>query len=91
MDAKKFETFIVEKFGGKGNVKQVSDKGLDGIKIVDNVKIPIQVKQSETIGRNAVDNFVSACRRFDPNCKTGYIIAFSFGKGIVQEAARLKN
>jgi len=61
---------------------------------------PIQVKRSDNIGRNVIDNFLSAIKRadkklYDKNIKdkkpTGYVIAFSFGKGAVQEVARLKN
>jgi len=92
-----FETWIIEQFGGIGNVKQKSDSGIDG-KTREN--IPIQVKQSENIGRNVIDNFNSAIKRFDKALYdknihdsgiVGYIIAFSFGKGAVQEVARLKN
>ena len=96
MDAFAFETMIIEKFGGIPNTKQRSDLGLDG-KMPD--KTPIQVKQQDNIGRNVVDNFVAAIQRFDKklyetNIKNGkpigYIIGFSFGKGAVEEVARLK-
>jgi hypothetical protein len=52
------------------------------------------------IGRNVIDNFKSACERYDKklyeknrseNKSIGYIIAFSFGKGAIQEVARLHN
>ncbi len=49
---------------------------------------PVQVKQSEDIGRNVVDNFETALRRV--NKKIGVIIAFSFGKGAIEEIARAK-
>lgn len=96
-DAFEFEKFIVEQFGGKPNIKQKGDFGIDG-KTLDGT--PIQVKRSDNIGRNVVDNFVSAAKRFDSkkfeeNIKNknsiGTIIAFSFGKGAIQEVARLKN
>ena len=63
------------------------------------VNTPIQVKRSDNIGRNVIDNFLSAVKRadkklYDNNIENkepvGYIIAFSFGKGAVQEVARLK-
>jgi len=91
-----FEKFIVEKFGGIPNKKQRGDLGLDG-KMPD--KTPIQVKQQDNVGRNVVDNFIAAVQRydkklFDKNVKdgkpAGYIIAFSFGKGAIEEVARLK-
>jgi DNA modification methylase len=96
-DAFEFEKFIVQQIGGTSNTKQRSDLGLDG-KTQDG--IPIQVKRSDNIGRNVIDNFKSACERFDKalfdknkteNKPTGVIIAFSFGKGAIEEVARLKN
>ncbi|MDR2065267.1 MAG: hypothetical protein LBP85_06140, partial [Prevotellaceae bacterium] len=82
--------------GGTANIKQRNDFGLDG-KMPDNT--PIQVKRSENVGRSVVDNFFAAVQRsdkklFDKNIAAakpaGYIIAFSFGRGAVEEVARLK-
>jgi DNA modification methylase len=96
-DAFEFETWIVEQFGGVANIKQRGDLGLDG---KDKDGKAIQVKRSDGIGRNVVDNFVSAAKRYDKNIFekavkngkiVGTIIAFSFGKGAVQEVARLRN
>ncbi len=96
-DAFAFETWIIEQFGGVANAKQIGDSGIDG-KTRDGQ--PIQVKRSDAIGRNVVDNFLSACKRYDKKCfeenqknrkSVGVIIAFSFGKGAIQETARLKN
>ena len=36
-----------------------------------------------------IDNFETAIRRM--NKKKGYVVAFSFGRGAVEEAARVKN
>jgi site-specific DNA-methyltransferase (adenine-specific) len=92
-----FEAWIVQQFGGTPNAKQRGDMGLDG-KTSDGT--PIQVKRSDNIGRNVIDNFKSAVERFDKNLfenniaakkPIGYIIAFSFGKGAIEEVARLKN
>uniref|UniRef100_UPI000A4C08C6 site-specific DNA-methyltransferase n=1 Tax=Treponema endosymbiont of Eucomonympha sp. TaxID=1580831 RepID=UPI000A4C08C6 len=96
-DAFAFEAWIVRQFGGTPNAKQRGDRGLDG-KAADGA--PIQVKRSDNIGRGVIDNFKSAAERFDKNLfdkniaaqkPIGYIIAFSFGKGAVEEVARLKN
>jgi len=95
-NAFEFENWIIGQFGGTSNTKQRNDLGLDG-KMPDNT--PIQVKRSDNIGRNVIDNFFSAVQRydkklFDKNMQeqkpVGYIIAFSFGKGAVEEVARLK-
>ncbi|MDR0525261.1 MAG: site-specific DNA-methyltransferase [Spirochaetaceae bacterium] len=92
-----FETWIIQQYGGIPHGKKGGDAGADG-KMPDGT--PIQVKQSKDIDVNVVKNFyVSAEQynkfRFDKNLAekkpVGYIIAFSFGKGAVQEAARLKN
>ncbi|OUD12169.1 DNA-methyltransferase [Thioflexithrix psekupsensis] len=96
-NAFEFESWIIQQYGGVSNIKQRSDLGIDG-KTRDGV--PIQVKRSDNIGRNVIDNFKSACERFDSGkfnenkaAKNliGIIIAFSFGKGAIQEVARLKN
>ena len=49
---------------------------------------PIQVKQSDDVGRNVVDNFETAIRRKKKN--KGIIVAFSFGRGAYEEIARAK-
>ena len=96
-NAFEFETFIIEQFGGIANPKQRNDYGLDG-KMTDNT--PVQVKRSDNVGRNVIDNFFAAVQRsdkklFDKNVENrkpvGYIIAFSFSRGAVEEVARLKN
>lgn len=96
-NAFEFESWIVQQFGGTANTKQRNDFGLDG-KARDNT--PIQVKRSDNIGRNVIDNFLSAVQRSDKKLfeknkaemkPVGFIIAFSFGKGAIQEVARLKN
>lgn len=80
---------VVDKFLGTVSKKKSSDFGVDGSTPQITGGYPIQVKQSEDVGRNVVDNFETAMRRF--NKKKGYIVAFSFGKGAVEEAARVKN
>jgi DNA modification methylase len=103
-DAFQFETWIVEQFGGVANTKQRGDLGLDGyieqLLEVGKVRVPIQSKRSDNVGRNVIDNFHSAVMRYDKvayeknkaeNKPVGFIIAFSFGKGAIQEVARLKN
>jgi DNA modification methylase len=96
-NAFEFETWIIEQFGGIPNPKQRSDFGLDG-RMADNT--PIQVKRSDNVGRNVIDNFFAAIQRSDKQLfeknktegKTaGYIIAFSFGRSAIEEVARLKN
>jgi len=96
-DAFEFETWIIGQFGGIPNARQKGDLGIDGR---TGEGKPVQVKRSDNIGRNVIDNFVSACKRYNKTMfqqsqntgeSVGVIIAFSFGKGAFQEAARLKN
>jgi DNA modification methylase len=92
-----FESWIIQQLGGTPNTKQRNDLGIDGR---DKTNLPIQVKRSDNIGREVIDKFQSACKRFDnnlfekqraENLPVGILIAFSFGKGAIQEIARLKN
>ena len=96
-DAFAFESWIIGQFGGTANTKQRSDLGLDG-KHHDGA--PIQVKRSDGIGRNVIDNLFSALQRFDKklyekkkaaHLPAAYLIAFSFSKGAVEEVARLRS
>jgi len=96
-DAFEFESWVITQYGGVPHNKKGGDKGIDG-KWSDGA--PVQVKRSDNIGVNVVKNFSVSARQynkalFDKNVAekkpVGYIIAFSFGKGAVGEAARLKN
>ena len=81
-----FQNWVCEKLGGRISQRKSGDMGIDGWTL--DMK-PIQVKQSEDVGRNPIDNFQTAIRR--ANKKHGIFVAFSFGKGAYEEAARAKN
>jgi len=81
-----FQNWCVGALGGTVNPKKVGDKGIDGFTFMN--RYPIQVKQSEHIGRNVIDNFETAMQRAKQDM--GYIIAFSFGRGAYEEVARAK-
>lgn len=81
-----FQNWVFEKLHGRVNPRKVGDYGIDGWVELD---IPLQVKQSEGVGRNVVDNFETAIRRIGK--KKGVIVAFSFGSGAYEEVARVKN
>ncbi len=92
-----FESFIVQQIGGTANKKQRGDGGIDG-KMSDGT--PIQVKQQENIAGPKLRQFFYDAEAFDrklfeekvKNGETcGTIIAFSFGKGAVEEVAKIKN
>jgi len=96
-EAFEFETWIIRQFGGVPQNRKGGDKGIDG-KMGDGT--PIQVKRSDNVPRDVIDKFPTAVQRYDKSLfeknkkagnSVGYIIAFSFGKGAIEEAARLKN
>jgi restriction endonuclease Mrr len=80
---------VVDKFYGTISKTKSGDMGIDGLTPQIMGGYPIQVKQSDDVGRNVIDNFVAAIQRIKKN--KGYIVAFSFGKGAIEEVARLKN
>ena len=86
-----FQNWVIDEMGAKHSKKKVGDKGIDGyfVKNLWHEEAGIQVKQSEGAGRNVVDNFKAALER--KKYKEGFIIAFSFTKGAVEEVARLKH
>ena len=81
-----FQNWVFEKLHGRVNPRKTSDMGIDGWIELD---CPVQVKQSEDVGRNVIDNFETAIRRV--NKVRGVIVALSFGKGAHEEVARVKN
>ncbi|MBU1173123.1 MAG: restriction endonuclease [Proteobacteria bacterium] len=96
-EARKLEPFefqnwvVIDKMRANASRKKVGDMGLDGYypRSVLTDEAGIQVKQSERVGRNVVDNFETALKR--AGYKKGYIVAFSFTKGAYEEIARIKN
>jgi DNA modification methylase len=81
-----FQNWVVRQLMGRVSAKKSGDMGIDGY-LFDGT--PMQVKQSERIGRNVVDNFETALRRAKRN--KGLIVAFSFGRGAKEEVARVRN
>ena len=86
-----FQNWVINELGARHSRKKVDDKGIDGYFVKDlwHEEAGIQVKQSDGVGRNVVDNFKAALER--KKYKKGYIVAFSFTKGAHEEVARLKH
>jgi len=84
-----FQNWVIDELKAKHSKKKVGDMGIDGYFSKDlwHEEAGIQVKQSESVGRNVIDNFETALKR--ANYKRGYIIAFSFSKGAYEEVARI--
>jgi len=85
-----FQNWVINEMQAKQSKKTVADGGLDGHidRSLYSEEAGIQVKQSENVGRNIVDNFETALER--KKYKKGYIVGFSFTKGAHEEAARVK-
>lgn len=81
-----FQNWVIATMHGTHAPRKTGDMGIDGYSFM--LHEPIQVKQSEGIGRNVVDNFETAVKRSGKT--SGQIVAFSFGKGAYEEAARAK-
>ncbi|MBA2632200.1 MAG: restriction endonuclease [Chloroflexi bacterium] len=81
-----FQNWVVQRVHGTHSTKKSGDMGIDGFSFFDH--FPIQVKQSDGIGRNVVDNFETAVERSKK--PRGTIYGFSFTKGAYEEAARAK-
>jgi len=86
-----FQYWAINEMHGTPSSKVVGDMGIDGLSFINHY--PIQVKQSESVGRPVVDNFETALRRYYKTKKemVGYIVAFSFTSGAHEEVARAKN
>jgi hypothetical protein len=86
-----FQYWAINEMHGTPSSKVVGDMGIDGLSFINHY--PIQVKQSESVGRNVVDNFETSLRRYYKTKKEmfGYIVAFSFTKGAHEEVARVKS
>jgi DNA modification methylase len=85
-----FQNWVINEMRARQSKKLSSDFGIDGYyeKTIFTERAGIQVKQSENIGRNVVDNFETALSR--GKFGKGFIVAFSFTKGAHEEAARTK-
>jgi hypothetical protein len=81
-----FQNWVIGRINGTHSPRKSGDMGIDGHTFFTHD--PVQVKQSEGIGRNVVDNFETAINR--DKRQRGYIVALSFGRGAREEVARSK-
>ncbi|MBT9165025.1 MAG: DNA adenine methyltransferase YhdJ [candidate division WS2 bacterium] len=85
-----FQNWVINEMRAKQSKRLTADKGINGYyeKTIFTERGGIQIKQSDKVGRNVVDNFESALRR--GKYEKGFIIAFSFTKEAYEEVARVK-
>lgn len=81
-----FQNWAIQQIHGTHSPRKSGDMGIDGYSFLEH--LPVQVKQSENVGRNVVDNFETAVERSGKHM--GYVIAFSFTRTAYEEAARAK-
>jgi len=80
-----FQDWVVQRLFGQVSAHKSSDMGIDGYTPEG---YPVQVKQSEHVGRNVIDNFETAMRRI--HASKGVIVAFSFVRSVHEEASRAR-
>lgn len=81
-----FQNWVIQRFVGTHSPRKSGDLGIDGYSFM--VGHPIQVKRSDRVGRNVVDNFETAMRRGGHD--SGYLVAFSFTRNAREEVARAR-
>ena len=88
MNPFKFESLMVELYGGIPNVKKHGDGGKDGVKKIDGETFPIQVKQMNNVGQPLIQNFIG--HLMQNKQKRGFFIAFDFTKTAYECVAKVK-
>jgi DNA modification methylase len=81
-----FQNWVVQRLHGRVSSRKTGEKGIDGYTIEG---YPIQVKKSDRVVRDKLDEFETAMRRY--GSKEGIFVAFSFTKGCYEEVARVAN
>jgi site-specific DNA-methyltransferase (adenine-specific) len=81
-----FQNWVMRAVNGTGSPSRSGDMGVDGLSFMYHE--PIQVKQSDKVGRPVVDAFEAALMRSGK--EVGYIVAFSFARTSYTEAVDFK-
>lgn len=81
-----FQNWVMREVNGTVSPRRSGDLGVDGLSYMYHE--PIQVKQSDRVGRKVVDEFETAIQRSGKD--VGYIVGFSFTSNAYEEAARAK-
>jgi restriction endonuclease Mrr len=81
-----FQNWAINAVYGQHSPRKVADMGIDGFTFMEHH--PIQVKQTDHVGRPVIDNFAGALQRQKE--KRGMVIAFGFTSGAIDEVARME-
>ena len=80
-----FQNWVVQRLSGKASSIRDSRIGIDAYTVEG---YPIQIRQSDNIGRNVIENFASVMGRI--KAKNGIIIAFSFADDAIRGIVRAR-
>lgn len=86
LDPFEFQNWAINAVYGQHSPRKVSDMGIDGFTFMEHH--PIQVKQTDHVGRPVIDAFAGVLQRQKE--KKGMVIAFGFTSGAIDEVARLE-
>jgi len=81
-----FQNWAINAVYGQHSPRKVADMGIDGFTFMEHH--PIQVKQTDHVGRPVIDNLAGVLQRQKE--KKGMVIAFGFTSGAIDEVARLE-
>ncbi len=82
-----FQNWAIAAMNGTHSPRKTGDMGIDGFTWFEH--LPVQVKQSDFVGREVVDKFETAVER-NGTTRGGVIVAFSFTRGAREEVARVR-
>jgi hypothetical protein len=80
-----FQTWVVQRLSGKASSLRDSRIGIDAYTAEG---YPVQIKQSDNIGRNTIESFASVMGRI--KAKNGVIVAFSFADDSIRGIVRAR-
>ena len=78
-----FKNWVLQKVFGTHSTRRQSKQGVDGYSFM--VNDPIQIRQLDHIGREAVENLSAAVK--DGGKEKGFLVAFSFARDAAQAVA----
>ncbi|MCW4044102.1 MAG: hypothetical protein NWE94_01120 [Candidatus Bathyarchaeota archaeon] len=80
-----FQNWVVQRLSGRISSTEDSRIGINGYTAEGH---PIYIRQSDDVGRDIIDSFVTTMLR--RKARTGVIVAFGFGTGVYEGIARAK-
>jgi hypothetical protein len=85
LSSSEFQDWVVQRLSGTVSSPKDSRIGIDGY---TSAGYPVQIKQSDDVGRDVIDRFATAMGQ--SRARTGMVVAFSFGSGAFEGTVRAK-